>query len=399
VSRRSAPAVRRRVLRWLVLALRLAATVRVVRRLVWAARPAAPLNPPPADRRAGAASVSPDGSISVVVPARDEGARIGACLERLAAAPGVDEVVVVDDGSSDGTAAIARAFGATVLAGRELPDGWAGKAWALHQGLEAASGDWVVTLDADTRPDPRLPAAAVARAAATGADLLTVAGRFDCPTPGSRWLHPALLTTLVYRFGPPHDGASELANGQCMVLRRQPFLDGGGLTPVAGHLVEDVALARHVTAGGGRVVFVDGTDLLGVRMFESLADTWHGWGRSLALPGVTPPRTAALDAATVALTQGAPLLRLAAGRADLLDGALALLRVGTLVGTARAYRRRGPAYWLSVLADPLAAARLAWSTVRPARTWRGRTYDRRTTDRRTTDRPTTDRRTTRDPSR
>ena len=142
-------------------------------------------------------------TISVVIPARDEAGRIGPLLELIVGAPGVQEVIVVDDQSSDGTAEVAARRGARVVAGEPLPDGWAGKAWALQQGFLAATTDWVVTLDADTRPDPLLPTALVARARADGLDLVTVAGRFDCPTAPSRWLHAAMLTSLVYRFGPP----------------------------------------------------------------------------------------------------------------------------------------------------------------------------------------------------
>ncbi|NQY58282.1 MAG: glycosyltransferase [Ilumatobacteraceae bacterium] len=317
-------------------------------------------------------------TISVVIPARDEAERIGPLLETIVGAPGVTEVLVVDDESTDATAGTATAAGAHVVTGRPLPEGWAGKAWALQQGVEAAEGEWVVTLDADTRPDPALPTAVVARAIADGFDLLTIGGRFDCPTPGARWLHPAMLTTLVYRYGPPGIDVTArrtMANGQCMVLRRSLFLAAGGLASVCGEVVEDIALARHLASSGWRVGFLDGADLLTVRMFESFADTWRGWGRSIALPGVERPTQQLAGLAVVALAQALPLWRLLAGRADGVDGLLLALRVGTLVGTRSAYLERGVGYWLSPLADGLAAASLGLSIVRrgPHR-WRGRIY-------------------------
>ena len=76
-----------------------------------------------------------------------------------------------------------------------------------------------------------------------------------------------------------------LANGQCMAFERLPFLGAGGMLPVAGQVVEDVALARHLAGREWRVAMLDGHQLLTTRMYESLADTWRGWGRSLALPG------------------------------------------------------------------------------------------------------------------
>lgn len=74
-------------------------------------------------------------TISVIIPARNEASRIRACLEAIVGASGVHEVIVVDDESSDETADIASRLGATVLNGKPLPDGWVGKAWALHQGF------------------------------------------------------------------------------------------------------------------------------------------------------------------------------------------------------------------------------------------------------------------------
>jgi dolichol-phosphate mannosyltransferase len=339
-----------------------------VGRLAKATTAAAPVRP----------TMTPHQSISVVIPARDEAERIGPVLAAMVGAPGVHEVIVVDDQSTDATAAIARDAGANVVAGIPLRDGWAGKAWALQQGIEAATGEWVVTLDADTNPDRRLPTALVSRALGERLDLLTVGGRFDCPTPGSRWLHPAMLTTLVYRFGPPGVATApnrSMANGQCMAFPRDAFLNRGGMAAVSGEVVEDIALARSMAADGARVAFLDAGEMLEVRMFESLGDTWRGWGRSLALPGVEPRNRQVVDLFVVALAQALPLPRLLTGRADIIDTALLVLRIGTLAGTRSAYSRVDTAYWLSPLADVPATVAIAKGIARRgAQTWRGRTY-------------------------
>jgi dolichol-phosphate mannosyltransferase len=348
-----------------------------VSRLARAARTVAPVR--------ATVRLSPDvsGGITVVIPARDEESRLGPLLAVVVGAPGVHEVIVVDDASTDDTAVLAAAAGARVVPAPALPSGWAGKAWALQQGVEAAGTEWVVTLDADTRPSPELPMALVARATAERLGFLTVAGSFECPTVALRWLHPAMLTTLVYRFGPPgvdRPVAADrvMANGQCMALRRREFLDAGGMSPVAGQPVEDVALARHLAASGWSVAFLDASELLRVRMYESFGDAWRGWGRSLALPGVEPTWRQLAGLAVVLFAQALPLWRVLTRRADLLDTVLLALRVGTLVGTSRAYsangRRPGPAYWLSPLADVPAAVALGSGAFRRRQMWRGRAY-------------------------
>lgn len=357
------------VVRFASITLRAGAGAVAISRLAKAASVAPPVRP----------TLTPLQTISVVVPARDEADRIGPLLTAIVGAPGVAEVIVVDDQSGDDTAGIARRAGACVVDGAPLPDGWAGKAWALQQGIAAATTDWVVTLDADARPDPLLPTAAVARAASERLDLLTVAGRFECPTPASRWLHPAMLTTLVYRFGPPGAPPSRpdrtMANGQCMAMPRAAFLAAGGMEPVRGEVVEDLALARHLAVDGRRVGFLDASDLLSVRMFESFGDAWTGWGRSIALPGIEPRRRQWFDLAVVVLAQALPMPRLLLGRGDIVDIVLLLNRLGTLAGTRRAYERTDVPYWLSPLADPLAAVAIARGIAsRGRQTWRGRSY-------------------------
>jgi len=302
--------------------------------------------------------------VSVVIPARDEAARIGPCLAGLAGDPDVLEVVVVDDGSSDATAAIARAAGARVVAGTPRA-GWVGKPWALQQGLEAARGEIVVSLDADTRPRPGLAGALAA--ALEAADLVTAGARFEA----AGWVHPAMLATLVYRFGPadaPAPVSRLVANGQVTAVQREALLAAGGYAAAATHLTDDVALARALARAGWRVAFRDGSALVDVAMTPS------EWARSIALADVTPAAWLAADVAVVWLVQGLPVLRLLAGRPGRLDLALLALRLALLPALAGSYARRGPGFWLSPLADPLAAAALTRSAVRPARTWRGRRY-------------------------
>ena len=348
--------------------LRGAALAVVVHRLLTAARQPKPLARP--DSSIAVSAVR----ISIVVPARNEARRIGPLLACLADAPGVREVLVVDDQSTDDTAALARDAGARVVVGDPLPAGWAGKAWALQQGIDAvADADWIVTLDADTRPDPTLPLALVARMQHDRVEFATVAGSFECPTPGVGWLHPAMLTTLVYRFGAPGTQRRTdrlLANGQCMAFRPGAV----SMATVRGHVVEDVALARSLAATGTATAMYPAPDLLVTRMFEDLADTWRGWGRSLALPGVEPGLRQLADFVLVTATMVSPVVRLVTRRSDAVDVVALAMRLGTLAGTRRSYRTVGPVYWLSPLADPLAAVALGRGIARRTSTWRGRRY-------------------------
>jgi len=324
-----------------------------------------------------AAAPLPAGSISVVVPARDEAGRIGPCLDGLLGDPALLEVIVVDDGSTDATADLARARGARVVEAGPPPPGWIGKPWALQRGLETARGDVVVSVDADTRPQPGLASALAA--CLEDADLVSAGARFICDTPGERWMHPALLTTLVYRYGPPDTAAPLpvarlLINGQCTAVRREALLEAGGYAHAAGHMTDDAAFARGLARRGWRVAFHDAGALLSVDMHDSLSETWREWGRSIALTDVTSPAWRAADVALVWLTLGLPPLRLLLGRPTRLDLALIALRWTMLAPLASGYARRGAPYWLSPLADPLAALRLTVSALAPSKRWRGRDY-------------------------
>jgi dolichol-phosphate mannosyltransferase len=340
----------------------------VLVRLARGRRRRAPLRPP-AD--------PPASTLSVVIPARDEAARIGPCLRGLLADPDLGEIIVVDDGSTDGTASCALQLGVRVVPAGDRPSGWVGKPWALQRGLETARGDIVINLDADTRSSPGLGRALAA--ALEGADYVSAGARFVCATRGERWLHPAMLATLVYRFGPPDAeslpaAARLIVNGQCTAVRRQAMLDAGGYIHAARHMTDDAAQARALARRGWRVAFHDGSSLIAVDMHDGVRETWREWGRSLALPDVTPHRWQVADLAVVWLTLGLPPVKALTGRATLLDAALLALRAALTVALAPSYTRRGIAYWLSPLADPPAAVRLTLSAARPARSWRGRTY-------------------------
>jgi dolichol-phosphate mannosyltransferase len=254
-----------------------------------------------------------------------------------------------------------------VIDGAALPSGWTGKAWALQQGLDVASGEWVVFLDADTRPKPGLVDALVEAAAQF--DLLTAAPRFVCESAAERVLHPAMAATIPYRVGPldvegwqPRPRRA-IANGQCVVVRREPFVAAGGWGRVRGHLTsEDIALARSLRAAGWRLGFVDAADLLDVRMYESARETWTGWGRTLMWADCNTPLEQAADVAVLWLTVALPLPRLLLRRATWLDGVLLAVRLGIHAALARGYARpRGVPYALAPLADAPVVAWLTWS--------------------------------------
>jgi dolichol-phosphate mannosyltransferase len=333
----------------------------------------------------GAPGARPAVAVSVVVPARDEEARLPACLAGVREDGGAAEVIVVDDRSSDDTAGVAARASARVVRGEPLPAGWGGKAWALEQGLTAARGEVVVFLDADARPRPGLLAALAAEL--HRADVVSAGPRFACDGALAQALHASMLATLVYRFGPTDvDGwqprpARAVMNGQCVAVRAEALRTAGGWARVRGSLVEDVALARALRADGWRLRFVDAADLLEVRMYDSARETWRGWGRSLMAGEESGAGWLAADLGVLWLAMALALPRLVLRRRPV-DVVLVAVRVALLGGLARSYRPRGTGFWLSPLADLAVTARLTASVLRPERSWRGRTYPAMRTARR-----------------
>lgn len=340
-----------------------------------------------------------DTSVSVIVPARNEAARIGPCLAGLReqGAP-LAEVIVVDGHSTDGTVALVAATAADDRRIRLLPEpprpaGAVGRPWAIAAGCAAARGEWVMVVDADAAPKPGMIAGAVGAAREHELDAVSFAPRIVAPGAGARWLQPAFLTTLVYRFGaagaPVADPERTMANGQCLLMRRDVLERAGGYWPAAASYCDDVRIARHLAAHGARVGFLDGPALLDVEMYPTARETWRAWPRSLNLRDATSRRWRWRDALVLVLAQVLPLpvlfalvllmasdVRATAAPAVMVALALVnllLLGVRLLlsVATAHSFAVRGAAYWLSPLADPAAALRVVGTMFSRPREWRG----------------------------
>lgn len=224
--------------------------------------------------------------VAILIPARDEAPRIAACV-RAALAQDVAEVLVLDDGSTDGTAELARASGATrVLTGAPLPAGWTGKGYACWTLAAATDAAWLVFVDADVALAPGAIAEAIRRAQALDAGLLSFWPRQVLGTPGERLLVP-LLDVVLLGFLPfalaerRPDPSLAAANGQCLVFRADAYRQAGGHAAVRADVVEDVALARAMKRAGGRVVLTDAGELASVRMYGSLAEAWAGFRKNL----------------------------------------------------------------------------------------------------------------------
>jgi dolichol-phosphate mannosyltransferase len=380
----------------LLLGLQLPAVMVLLSRLVQGPRRRPPLQP----RRA-----TPDqvGQVTVVIPTLNEAARLGPCLAGIRRQTyELREVLVVDSRSQDGTPELVRQAQALdprlrLITDDPLPPGWVGRPWALHTGYEQSSpkSEWILGIDADTQPQPGLVPALITAAAAEGFDLVSLSPRFILKTVGELWLQPALLMTLIYRFGPTGaqgSGAERvMANGQCFLCRRSLLETLGGYTVARQSFCDDVTLARHAAEQGARVGFWDGAALLKVRMYEGLAETWREWGRSLDLKDASSQGQVVGDLWFLTSTQALPWVAIPLLTLGLFEGAtlpiqlalgmnLSLLAVrfalqwAILPSYDLSQAQGSWAFWLSPLADPLAVIRIWLSSLRTPTQWRGREY-------------------------
>lgn len=346
------------------------------------------------------------GKVSAIVPTLNEAARISPCLTGLSQQSyEVREILVVDSYSTDGTADVVKAAQQQdprlrLMHDDPLPRGWVGRPWALHNGFLASSvgSEWILGIDADTQPQPGLVASLLNTALTENYDLISLSPQFILKDPGELWLQPALLMTLVYRFGPAGEVGNPaervMANGQCFFCRRSVLAEVGGYSSACRSFCDDVTLARTIAAQGARVGFLDGAKVLKVRMYEGMVETWREWGRSLDLKDAASRAQVWGDWLFLLLVQGLPLPltllflgAILAGKTSIpllaafsLNLLLVLIRFGLNAAIAPSYdlsqAKARWIFWLSPLADPLAVLRIFLSSAQTPRQWRGRSYEK-----------------------
>jgi hopene-associated glycosyltransferase HpnB len=208
--------------------------------------------------------------VVAVIAARDEAAAIGDTVNSilLQADGAIIQIIVVDDGSTDGTAQAARkaaghigaAARLTVITGAPPPPGWTGKLWAMSQGAEAAMAlapDYLLFTDADIHHDPDNVAALLARAESHALDLVSYMVELPVASRAEKFLIPAFVFFFLQLYPPswiasPNSPTAAAAGG-CMLMRPKALARIGGLRAIRSQLIDDCALARSVKAAGGSV--------------------------------------------------------------------------------------------------------------------------------------------------
>jgi len=227
--------------------------------------------------------------ISIIVPARNEEVCLGDCLTSLVAETGVAfEIIVVDDGSTDRTRAIAESFAVVrVLSPGPLPPGWTGKNNAVVAGAKEARGEWLLFTDADTVHLPGSLVRALAEAKENRAELLSYSPEQIVVTFAEKVVMPVIFAELASQYPPAkvRDQSSGVvaANGQYILVRRDAYQSVGGHGAVADKILEDVALARAFRAAGYKVHFRYGAGAVRTRMYRKWHELREGWTKNLAL--------------------------------------------------------------------------------------------------------------------
>jgi glycosyltransferase involved in cell wall biosynthesis len=346
----------------------------------------APAPPPAGDPPGG-----PIPEVSVLIPARNEAHQIAGCIASLRAQTLPPKaIVVVDDGSTDGTAGVVRGLASgqphdgvpviLVEGGAHPPEGWIGKSHAIVQGLPRATGAWLLFTDADTVHAPGALASAVGHARRHGLALLSLTGDQRAVGAWEKIVQPLVFRLLDVLYPMPvvngPDPQRAAANGIYLLVRRDAYEAVGTHAAFRDEVLEDVAIAQAVRRAGFRTAFLRGDALLSVRMYRDLRPLWEGWAKNLWPLLGRDARRCALAAAGVIAAGVLPA---------------AMLWYGGAAGWAAAIGAFGAEAWLRwrdrsdvsyTLTLPLGALILAAMIAESARrhpggggiSWKGRRY-------------------------
>ena len=227
--------------------------------------------------------------VSILIPARNEERSIRECLESLTHQDYPNfEIIVVNDRSTDRTGEIVEEFqknhgNIALIANEELLEGWTGKNFALHKGVQAAKGVWYLFTDADTCHHPKCLSQAVNYVLDKKTDMLTLLPFLEGKTFWEKLIQPIAGAVLLISFPIKNSNnprkRTAFANGQFILIRKDIYDKFDGHKGLKKHILEDVAMAKAVKHGGDVVSVVIGPNLYKTRMYKNFTEIWNGWTR------------------------------------------------------------------------------------------------------------------------
>ncbi|MBP9892228.1 MAG: glycosyltransferase [Planctomycetes bacterium] len=232
------------------------------------------------------------GSVSVLVPARNEENTLPLLLASLRGQAAISEILIANDHSTDKTPAVIEAHAREDQRVRgiipaPLPEGWCGKNWACASLAREAKGDWLLFLDADTRLEPGAVESLLAEAGARNLTFLSCWPDLEMRGFTERLLMPMLNFVLLTLYPAPlalwrmNDASLGLGHGACMFFKRAEYFMAGGHEAVRGEIFEDSRLAQHWRKLGLRGLCLDGRSIVSVRMYRTPAEIWRGFSKNL----------------------------------------------------------------------------------------------------------------------
>jgi len=322
-------------------------------------------------------------SVCVLIPARDEAGSIGRVIAALGAQGRNLAVVVVDDQSSDGTADVARAAAGggielAVISGRPLPEGWAGKLWALEQGLGVVARPHVLLHDADIELAPRVVPTLLRLARERDASLVSIMAELNCTAFWERLLTPAVVFffKLLYPFAASNDPRrrTAAAAGGCMLVRTDVLRAIGGFAAIRSALIDDCTLAAAVKRHRPPIWLGVSHSVRSLRVYGELRDFWQMVSRSAFTQLRYSTLLLLLATVLMVVTLLAPVGGVLAA-VVLAEPRLAMLAAGAWLAMSAAYLPvtrfyRLPVWWAFTL--PVAGAlflAMTWSSALDH--WRG----------------------------